>query len=138
MLICVNLYIFITNFVFSLTFSVACRLPGPSGVDCCGTHMGWSRVGGWWRGNGGDSGAESGNGWRIPGTGIGELGCGKRGAGNGNPGIADFRNSRNSETGNGFGIDGCAQLCTRERNSAEFTPGNPPETTPETPRKPPN
>ena len=74
----------------------------------------------------------------IPGTGIGELGCGKRGAGNGNPGIADFRNSRNSETGNGFGIDGCAQLCTRERNSAEFTPGNPPETTPETPRKPPN
>ena len=96
-------------------------------------------------------GVARGNGWRIRESGIPNRGMGggfgnrgfrNRGIGGagigvretGNPGIADFRNSRNSGSGNGFGIDGCAQLCARERNSAEFAPGNRESGT----RKPPN
>ena len=82
-------------------------------------------------------GVARGNGWRIRESGIPNRGIGGAGIGvreTGNPGIADFRNSRNSGSGNGFGIDGCAQLCARERNSAEFAPGNRESGT----RKPPN
>ena len=105
---------------------------------CCGTHFkvvagGWVVAWEW-----GIPGPESGNGWWIPGTESGNWWRGNRGAGNGNSESAGIRNSRNSETGNGFGIDGCAHLCTESGNSAEFTPGNPPETAPETPGKPPN
>ena len=117
---------------------VACRLPGPSERllrDAYQCGRGW--VGVAW-GNGGIPGPESGEWVADSGNGIGELvaresGCGKREFGiRRNPEFAEFGNR------NGFGIDGCAHLCTESGNSAEFTPGNPPETAPETPRKPPN
>jgi len=117
---------------------VACRLPGPSERllrDAYQCGRGW--VGGG-VGMGDSGGRESGNGWRILGTESGNWWRGNRGAGSGNSESAGIQNSRNSETGNGFGIDGCAQMCTESGNSAEFTPGNARKRPPETPRKPPN
>ena len=136
MLIYVNLYIFITNLVFSLIFSVACRLPGPSGVDCCGTHMGWSRVGGWWRGNGGDSGAESGNGWgfREPGSGNWGAGNGVRETGIRESQISGIRGIRKRKRFRNW------RVCTNVHSGTEFggihprkPPGNPPGNPKKTP-----
>lgn len=95
-------------------------------------------VGGGWRGNGGirESGIpnrETGGGFGNRGFRIGESGCGKRGAGNGNPEFAEsgIRGIRNPETDSELtGVHNCA---LGSGNSAEFTPGNPPET----PRNPP-
>ena len=113
---------------------------------CCGTHIsvvagGWGVAWGEWGIPGPESGewvADSGiRGCGFRESGMGGAGNGVRETGIGKSGFPDSRNSGIREI-RGFGIDGCAHLCTESGNSAEFTPGNPPETAPETPRKPPN
>ena len=98
-------------------------------------------VGGGWRG--GMGGGFGNRGFRIGewvadsgigDSGIGELAARESGCGEtGNPGIADFRNSRNSGSGNGFGIDGCAQLCARGAEFGGIRPWKPGIRHPETP-----
>ena len=94
----------------------------------------WSGRGGWGVADSGIGDSESGNGWRIPGAESGNWRRGNRGAGNRESGNRRFPEFAEFGIRNGFGIDGCAQLCARERNSAEFAPGNRESGT----RKPPN
>ena len=131
--------------LFFRTIYVARSASGAFGKVVAGRISVWSRVGGGGVGE-----------WGIPGAGIGEwvadsgirgrgfresgmggAGNGVRETGIGKSGFPDSRNSGIREI-RGFGIDGCAHLCTETGNSAEFTPGNPRKRPPETPRKPPN